>query len=348
MTARRTRSSAVETEMVNPRILGKRAVKRQHIDRWAVGHNEIAPGVVGATHVHPTLETRITEIASGSGVGQLLQISATNQSFTSGGDYVTADAIVYQHGFDDVTAVGDSIVWPHSAIGLIQVEFAWNSYTGGGRVEIEVDGVVPPWGLVGDGVGRSGKKERGVDIAEGSVVKIKVTQSSGSAQVGDAFVEFYLADPAKKIPGWQLVETVWLETLNSVSASTVAPLSAGQSYRFRIEGNYDQTDTGVSGGDAVIYPSTGASTDAGRDAEVSYVGDPGAPFHLTWFTIDLGSGASHVEPVGGPFATPAPEHTYEYLVTGEGSPVTFRHGDDVITDNNGQFKIDIYKRASAT
>lgn len=193
----RIRSRQVETESVNQRMLRRGAVKRQHLTRWAVGHDELAPGVVGDTHLHPSTVERITEVAAGAGVGQLLVVSATGQSFASGGDYVAADSIVYQHGFDEVVAAGDSIVWPVDAVGEIQVEFAWDTYDGGGTIEIEVDGTVPAWGLIGEGTsGSEGCKRRGVHIAEGAVVKVKVTQGSGSAKTGDVLVEFSIPDPS--------------------------------------------------------------------------------------------------------------------------------------------------------
>ncbi len=45
----RYRSRQIETESVNPRLLRRGAVTRQHISRWAVGHDELAPGVDGTT-----------------------------------------------------------------------------------------------------------------------------------------------------------------------------------------------------------------------------------------------------------------------------------------------------------
>lgn len=197
----RLRSREAETEDVNQRRLRRGAVKRTHLTRWAVGADELAPGVVGDTHLHPSTHETIREVAAAAGVGQLLVVSATGQSFASGGAYVTADTIVHQHGFAGVTAAGDSIMWPVDyAGGWVQVEFAWDTYTGGGTIEIEVDGVVPAWGLIGSGSsGQVGCKGRGVDIAEGSVVKVKVTQASGVAKTADVFVEFSAPDPSLTI-----------------------------------------------------------------------------------------------------------------------------------------------------
>lgn len=197
----RHRSREAETEDVNPRRLRRGAVKRTHIGRWAVGHDELAPGVVGPGHLQPTVIETIREVGATAGVGQILLASATAQAFASGGDYVTTDAIEYQFGFADVVAAGDSIVWPVDAVGEVQVEFKWDTYEGGGTIEIEVDGAVPAWGLVGTGnVGSEGCKRRGVHIAEGSVVKVKVTQTSGEAQTGDVTVEFSIPDPTLTVP----------------------------------------------------------------------------------------------------------------------------------------------------
>lgn len=193
----RLRSRQAETEDVNPRRLQRGAVKRQHISRWAVGRDELAPGVVDHNHLDPSVHETIREVAAGTGEGQLLLVEAAGQSFASGGAYVDADSIVYQHGFDEVTAAGDTIIWPTDAVGEIQVEFAWDTYTGGGTVEVEVNGTVPDWGLIGSGSsGQTGCKRRGVHIAEGDAVKIKVTQSSGSAKTADVLVEFAILDPA--------------------------------------------------------------------------------------------------------------------------------------------------------
>ena len=238
----RVRSRVVETESVNQRMLRRGAVKRQHLSRWAVGRDELAPGVVGDTHLHPSTLERIRDVSAGAGVGQILVVSATNQSFASGGAYVTSDAIVYQHGFDAVTAPGDSIMWPVDAVGEIQVEFAWDTYQGGGTIEIEVDGVVPAWGLIASGSsGAKGCKRRSVHIAEGAAVKIKVTQSSGVAKTGDVHVEFSIPDPSVAVPPvpevvlpsdvkvWWIGETLAATTSDGASVTTW-PDSSGNSY----------------------------------------------------------------------------------------------------------------------
>lgn len=129
--------------------------------------------------------------------GQLLVLAASAASVASGGDYLAFDAEVYRNGFETpVSADGTTIIWPTSVVGAIQVELKWASYTGGGKIEIEVDGVVPAWGLLADATsGQEGEKRRTVDIEAGSAVRIKVTQASGSVQAGDVLVQFSIFGP---------------------------------------------------------------------------------------------------------------------------------------------------------
>lgn len=141
------------------------------------------------------------EVAGGSGAtanaAALLILAATGDPIASGGDLVSFAATVTNHGFADVVAGAQAIVWPTTAVGEIQVEFAWTSYPDGGKIEIEVDGAVPAWGLIADGItGRAGCKRRSVYIEADSLVSIRVTQTSGAAETADVFVEFCIPDPA--------------------------------------------------------------------------------------------------------------------------------------------------------
>lgn len=261
----RIRSRVVETESVNQRMLRRGAVKRSHISRWAVGRDELAPGVVGDRHLGPGAQETIRTIASGTGVGQLLVVSATGQSFADDGGYVTADTIVYQHGFDQVTAVGDEIVWPTDAVGEVQVEFLWDTYEGGGTIEVEVDGTVPAWGTIAAGsAGSEGCKRRGVHILEGQVVKVKVTQTSGSAKTGDVLVEFSIPDPTLNVTTSPYAAAVLADgpiaywRLNESSGTSAAD-ATGNGHT----GTYENTPTlGV----------TGVMTDGSRDSAVNVGG----------------------------------------------------------------------------
>lgn len=299
----RNRSRDAETESVNQRMLRRGAVKRQHLTRWAVGRDELAPGVVGDTHLNPSTIERIREVSSASGVGQLLVVSATADSISSGGDYVTADAIVYQRGFAGVTADGDSIVWPTDAVGEIQVEFAWDTYTGGGTIEIEVDGVVPAWGLIATGTsGSKGCKRRGVHIAEGAVVKVKVTQTSGVAKTADVLVEFSIPDPTLgtvtsyesvvlddgPVAYWRLGET----------AGTAAVDRTGNGHTGTYVGTYTLAATGVMDdglGDTALDTSgvTGSGMLGADWGDLEFAGT--LPYSVEcWINADTLTAGSHI------------------------------------------------------
>lgn len=357
----RHRSRESETEDVNQRRLRRGAVKRQHLTRWAVGGDELAPGVVGDTHLHPSTLQVIREEGAGVGVGQVLLVSATGQSFADGGDYVTADAVEYRHGFDGNEVAGDSVVWPVDAVGEIQVEFKWATYTGGGTIEIEVDDEVPAWGLIAEGTsGSEGCKRRAVHINEGAAVKVKVTQDSGSAQTADVMVEFSVPDPTLAL-GWELIDSFWVDSKVQGGASSSAVLDAGRSYKLVITGNARGIDGTFSYGapDTILFPSPGESAEpAQADAETGYASqsDVPLPIHQNTaefaFHINSGSGWAHVEPVGGPFTAPSEGHAYSYLVTGEGATVGARYFDEpsgfpAYDDNNGMFRVDVYRQVVA-
>lgn len=348
----RVRSRVVETESVNQRMLRRGAVKRQHISRWAVGNDELAPGVVGDIHLDPSAVEVIREVSSGSGVGQLLVLSATAVDIDDAG-YVTFDSITHQHGFDGVTAAGDSITWPVSAVGGAIVTFAWDTFTGGGLLELEVDGTVPAWGTIAAGsVGAEGRGEIGVDIAEGSTVKLKVTHGEVTAQTATVTLYLKVEDPVAEVAGG-LLETAWLDSrVGSVTTTTV--LDNGVVYLVRVTGNMRHNPSAsVDEGspDPILFPSpTFGADNAMRDAEMFYAHiDPGSyPEHAgtghgSPFELNAGSGWAHIEPDGGPFTSPEAGHEYDYRITGEGTALQARITDSILTDNNGMFKIEVYR-----
>jgi hypothetical protein len=361
----RYRSRQAETEDVNPRRLRRGSVFRQHLTRWAVGHDELAPGIVGDIHLHPTTIETIREIGGGSGVGQLLVLSATAVDIDDEG-YVTFDTISHQKGFADVTAAGDSVIWPVSAVGGVIVTFAWATFTGGGTIEVEVDGAVPAWGTVAAGAsGSEGRGEIGVDIAEGSTVRLKVTHGEVAAQT--ATVTMYLkvedplfSTPVAPTPGEpEVVETLWLDSqLHSTASATyvesTVPLDVGVVYTVVVTGNYTNypfaTLAPVNIPIVFLSPGGGANRDSSNDAEVWYAAT--APDHATrpshsdGLKFDIGDGAGfvHPEPVGGPFATIQTGHVYTYTITdGVGQPLKAAISDTPIGDNNGMLKIEIYR-----
>lgn len=141
-------------------------------------------------------EVVATAGSSSLNAAALLVLEASSDSIGTGGDLVAFSSTVYRHRFDEVAPGAQAIIWPTTAVGEIQVEFAWDTYTSGGKIEIEVDGVVPAWGVIADGTdGQSGCKRRSVHIDEGAEVSIRVTQASGSAKTANVWVEFTIPDP---------------------------------------------------------------------------------------------------------------------------------------------------------
>jgi hypothetical protein len=101
---------------------------------------------------------------------------------------------------------------------------------------------------------------------------------------------------------------------------------------------------------APTFPSAGLNGPVGDDAETLFAtvahkgcGSFHPPIHHDHFEIDTGSGFHHVVPVGGPYSTPQPGHTYTYLITsGELlAPAKFRIADHNYLDNYGQLKIKV-------
>lgn len=193
----RLRSRQSETESVVPRMLRRGAVKRQHISRWAVGERELAPGVVGGTHLHPSTHEVIREIVNdgSSAAGQVLTLAVTGALLASGGDYVAFDTIVDQTGFAGVTAAGDSWTHPVAAVYVLEYEHTWDGHDRGGRIELEVDGEIPAGGIIAQGnVGRRGRGTIIYEATAGSIGKVKVTQVSGGEEYANAVLRVGLSD----------------------------------------------------------------------------------------------------------------------------------------------------------
>lgn len=141
------------------------------------------------------------EILSITGTAHLLTMAATGDSIASGGDYITFGSIIAQQGFPTVTGAGDSWQHPVSGVYALTYEHAWDTYTGGGTVALELDGTLIPEGTVMDGT--AGQEGRGTILyvaEEGRVGKVKVTQSSGAAQACDALVRVGITDPKVSAP----------------------------------------------------------------------------------------------------------------------------------------------------
>lgn len=121
--------------------------------------------------------------------GRLLVLAASANSIASGGDRVEFGSTITQLGFDGgIGPSGGFWVHPVSAVYVLTYEHAWASYTDAATVEIEVDGTVPSGGTLGSGSGQYGQGTIEYWAAAGSAGRIKVTQSSGSAQTCNATV----------------------------------------------------------------------------------------------------------------------------------------------------------------
>ncbi|RZS91843.1 hypothetical protein EV189_1095 [Motilibacter rhizosphaerae] len=104
---------------------------------------------------------------------------------------------------------------------------------------------------------------------------------------------------------------------------------------------------------SAIYPSTLLPTAVyheqgyvGQDPEVLFaepnacIASEGAlPRPVDHFRIDAGSGSVHPAAVGGPYTAPRADHTYAYVVRGQGARLHFRIADDFALDNYGLLSI---------
>lgn len=141
-------------------------------------------------------ETPDATSGDATAAAQLLAMVVAGDSIGSGGDYVTFTSVVAHHGFSSFAGAGDSWTHPVSGVYVLTYEHEWDTYTGGGTVQLEIDGVVVPEGTIAEGT--SGQQGRGVVAyvaEEGQVGKIKVTQSSGTAAACDALVRIAITDP---------------------------------------------------------------------------------------------------------------------------------------------------------
>lgn len=135
-----------------------------------------------------------TGSATTTGVGQVLTMSATADTIASGvDDYVAFGAIVDQYGFATVETAGSSISLPHPAVYVLTYEHAWDSYTGGGTIQVELDGTVIRT-LASGSEGQTGRGSSVFAADAGQSLKIKVSQASGSTQTFDGYLELGISD----------------------------------------------------------------------------------------------------------------------------------------------------------
>ena len=176
--------------------------------------------------------------------------------------------------------------------------------------------------------------------------------AGGSAEVS-WFPGVKCCPPGVVVPGVAL-ETLFLDSaVGTITSSTV--LASGQSYVITVQGTYSLWNLALAQGtpDAnAMFPGSVAgrvSTQVGVDAECVFAfptGNHPTLGHTNAFQVNLGSGASHIEPSGGPFATRQPGNLYTYPVVGRGSAATFTIADTPIADNYGLLRIMIQEPGS--
>lgn len=153
-------------------------------------------------------------------------------------------------------------------------------------------------------------------------------------------------------------ETLFLHSASSTGITSSTVLVAGQTYTFTVQGTYtvenNALNIGSPNADAMWPTSDGdprTSTQVGIDPETCFARsstDSLALGHFSAFRVDLGSGFSHIEPSGGPYATPQANYLYTYTVVGQGQPISFIIGDSPVWhDNYGALRITLQNPTSA-
>lgn len=181
---------------------------------------------------------------------------------------------------------------------------------------------------------------------------------------GSAFVSWFpgaglgCCPTADVVPGVAL-EQFFVSSLSSTGTTSSTVLAAGVEYQITVQGTYtvqnNALNLGTPNADA-MFPTSGGdprvSTQVGMDAECIFAHstvDHLTLGHTIVLQTDLGSGFSHIEPIGGPFSTPQPNYLYTYKVVGQGLPVTIKIGDTpgAYNDNYGELRVIIQQLGSA-
>ena len=183
------------------------------------------------------------------------------------------------------------------------------------------------------------------------------------AIVGDIVFEDTLRAGSCSLPPFT-TEDLQLDTHEASSdgaagpVSTRQPLDSRKWYLITVQGTASLTgsSTWISPPNVVCgipepspqTPSTGVTNYwVGADVETNFAAalppgsncnsleSQGYPRHHARFQVDLGSGFTHMEPLGGAPADPAPSHRYRFLVQGQDSLASFRWEDGQTSDNYG-------------
>jgi len=65
------------------------------------------------------------------------------------------------------------------------------------------------------------------------------------------------------------------------------------------------------------------------------------PSEYTGFQMNLGNGFFHYEPYTGATNTPSADHSYTYVLMGQGAPISFEQVDNPTSDNYGEYHITV-------
>ena len=146
-------------------------------------------------------------------------------------------------------------------------------------------------------------------------------------------------------------ETVFYDTVNANTPLVMSTtLATGTEYVVIIEGTYTVWNsvlgTGTPEANAQVPGAAGGrvSTEVGLDADTAFAVKTGGGqslghSSLVQLSLDGGGTYTHVEPVGGPYATPLTGHLYRYNLTGQGFPLRIRILDINPPDNYGKLRI---------
>ncbi len=151
--------------------------------------------------------------------------------------------------------------------------------------------------------------------------------------------------------GLPTTEVFFVNTHVGASTSSTI-LQTGVVYLVSVQGTYSAwnlvLDNGTPEGDAQFPPSSQPgrlSTEVGVDADTLFAWPTAHPHvagHDTDLVMNLGSGFSHIEPFGGPYSVPQPDHFYSYNLTGQGSALSVKTNDPNPADDYGLLKVTIY------
>lgn len=169
-----------------------------------------------------------------------------------------------------------------------------------------------------------------------------------------------LADPPT-------TESLTLDTYSAANngaagpVSTVGTLAANTLYVVTVQGTWSAWNPLLWTG--AVFPSVPCGTPeaapmfpspagpgtgpVGQDAETVFAAiEHGScthtyPSEYTTFEENLGSGFVHYEPYTGATNTPSANHSYTYILLGQGAPISFEQLDTRTDDNYGEYQITV-------